>query len=288
MPVFDGELYIEHAIRSVLGQTIGDFELIISDNASSDRTPEICRDLAGADTRIIYSRNSENIGAAGNYNRLFRLATAPYFRWMNADDLCAPDLHEKCLASLERNPHAVLCYGKTTLIDKDGEILEPYEDNLDLRHRSAKERFLGFMGRVGLSNVLYGLMKRSALSRTALMGNGSYPAADINLIGELTLYGQFIELPERLFFRRVHRMASSRDRSDDAVQTDFWTGGRATFTFPHWKQSLACLRAIRRAPLPIMEKLRLQGHILRRMVWIRNVLFEDVSLEMRRLLDRKT
>ena len=89
MPVYNGEAYIEIAIQSVLDQSFGDFELLISDNASTDRTEEICRDFAAQDPRIVYSRNEENIGAAPNYNRLVDVASADYFRWSNADDVLA-------------------------------------------------------------------------------------------------------------------------------------------------------------------------------------------------------
>jgi len=146
MPVYNGESYLEDAIDCVLNQTDEDFVLIISDNASSDRTEEICRGIAAKDRRVVYSRNAKNIGAASNYNHVFELASGPYFRWFNADDLCAPNLHEECLAALEHDPEAVLSYGKTTFIDQDGATTGQYEDHLDLgqdlwnelRYRSMK------------------------------------------------------------------------------------------------------------------------------------------------------
>ena len=87
MPVFNGERYLESAIRSNLNQSYGNLELIISDNASTDRTEAICRDLAASDARIKVHRNDRNIGAAANYNKLFQLASGEFFRWSNADDL---------------------------------------------------------------------------------------------------------------------------------------------------------------------------------------------------------
>ena len=100
MPVYNGEEYIALAIRAVLDQTFSDFELIISDNASEDRTEDICREFASLDSRIRYYRNSENIGTAGNNNRLLELARGEFFRWSNADDLFAPRFHELCLKAL--------------------------------------------------------------------------------------------------------------------------------------------------------------------------------------------
>ena len=74
MPVYNGEQYLESAIRAVLDQTCEDLELIISDNASTDRTAQICNDFAARDSRVRFSRNPDNIGAARNYNRVFELA----------------------------------------------------------------------------------------------------------------------------------------------------------------------------------------------------------------------
>lgn len=93
MPVYNGERYVEESIKSVLAHTFDHFELLISDNGSTDRTAEICQDNASMDSRISLIRNEQNIGASANYNTLVQKATAPYFRWSNADDLLAPTLH---------------------------------------------------------------------------------------------------------------------------------------------------------------------------------------------------
>ena len=73
MPVYNREPYIRAVLDAVLGQTYTDFELIISDNASTDKTEAICREYAARDSRIRYVRNATNLGMAGNYNAAFRL-----------------------------------------------------------------------------------------------------------------------------------------------------------------------------------------------------------------------
>jgi len=269
MPVYNGERYIESAIEATLSQTFGDFELIISDNASTDRTGEICRDFASRDERIRYIRNAENIGAANNYNQLFRESSAEYFRWFNADDDCSEVLHERCFDVLEANPDAVMCYGKTVIIDQSGDVIDHYDDNLDLQQASAVERFLQFRQVVGLTNAIYGLIRRSALANTALMGDSSYPAADTNLMAELVLYGKFIEIPEPLFSRRMHEEASSWNRKDTAAQQTFWSGSGSKFVMPTWKKYIAYLRGINRSPLTRREKKILKRHIYKSMRWQR-------------------
>ena len=257
MPVYNGEPYLSEAIASILCQTMTDFELIISDNASTDGTEDICRRFAREDGRIRYTRNTENIGAAGNYNKVFDLAGGRYFRWANADDLFEPQLHEKCIDVLENNPSAVLAYGKTKLIDDAGRVLRNYEDNLDLRQERASDRFLDFFQRVGLTNVIYGLMRSDAMRKTNLFGDGTIPAVDTRFMAELTLQGQFVEIPQVLFYRRIHDASSSADRADNEKQQNFWKPKGFGFQLPKSRLYLSYLKSIWKAPMSFWEKLRL-------------------------------
>src|SRR5438128_3187989 len=104
LPVFNGEAFLVQVLESILAQTYGDFELIISDNASTDATPDICRVYAARDPRIRYVRNATNVGAARNFNRVFQLSTGEYYKLANADDVCAPTLVERCVAVLDTHP----------------------------------------------------------------------------------------------------------------------------------------------------------------------------------------
>src|SRR4051812_10231830 len=98
MPVYDGANYIRRAAQSILTQDYEDFELIISDNASTDETESICRELAESDGRIRYFRNDTNIGASRNYNKVFQLAKGRFFKWAAHDDECHPSMLRRCVA----------------------------------------------------------------------------------------------------------------------------------------------------------------------------------------------
>jgi glycosyltransferase involved in cell wall biosynthesis len=276
MPVYNGEEYVALAIDSVLSQTFNDFELIISDNASDDRTEEICREFASADPRIRYYRNAENIGAAGNYNRLVELARGEFFRWSNADDLFAPKLHELCLRALRQHPDAVLSYGKTEIIDEFGKTLHLYDDNLHLSQPLANERFQRFFEQVGLTNVIYGLMRTDAVRQTDVFGDGTLPAADISFMAELTLQGSFIEVPEVLFYRRMHSGASSADRDDDERQQNFWRADSSPFKLPKLRQGVRYWRRIWSSKVSVAEKLRLTAYVLRRLIWQRSAVASEL------------
>src|SRR5687768_11755331 len=107
MPVFNGERFIEAALDSVLAQNYGDLEVVISDNASTDDTEEICRSYAAKDDRVRYFRNRINYGIAFNFNNVFRLSSGRYFKWAASDDVCAPDFLSRCVEILDRDASIV-------------------------------------------------------------------------------------------------------------------------------------------------------------------------------------
>jgi glycosyltransferase involved in cell wall biosynthesis len=102
VPVYNGEKYLAAALDTLLAQSFEDFELIISDNASTDCTEEIARAYAARDGRVRYERSGANRGCAWNHNRVFALARGRYFRWAAHDDLCAPTLLARTVELLRR------------------------------------------------------------------------------------------------------------------------------------------------------------------------------------------
>jgi len=260
MPVYNGERFLPQAIESVVTQTFADLELVISDNASTDATADICRAYARRDRRIRYFRNATNIGAARNFNRAFQLSLGEYYKLANADDVSAPELVENCAAVLDTHPEVVLCYAQTTLIDEDGVVIQEYDDGLDLRSTSVVERFRAALQRVRLVNVLQGVVRASTLRRTGL--EGSYLGSDVVLLAELTLYGQFWEIPRRLFFRRLHeRAASSIHRP--VAQLEFIDPSVKGTPLCAWRHQFERMESIRRAPLAPSVKLALLAIVLR-------------------------
>lgn len=117
MPVYNGEPFLRETLDAILAQTFRDFELIISDNASTDATEQICREYAAQDKRISYSRNQQNIGASANFNRVFKLSSGEYFKWSAADDLHASDFLAKCVEILDRDRSVVLCHSQVQIIN---------------------------------------------------------------------------------------------------------------------------------------------------------------------------
>jgi glycosyltransferase involved in cell wall biosynthesis len=254
LPVFNAERYLAEALDSLLAQTFTDFELIVSDNGSRDATEEICRSYARQDGRVLYHRHPENRGAAWNFNYVFHLARGKYFRWAAYDDLCAPTHLERLVEALEQRPSSVvLCYTATRLIDETGAVVDDYDDRLDLRAPTPGRRLVELVRNLRYANPTYGLIRREALSRTRLLG--SYPSADLVLLGELALLGEFHEIPERLFFRRVHpKMSTRAHRTAGEVLAWFDPSRKERHPTVAWRLLREYIRAIWWAPIPWTQR----------------------------------
>jgi hypothetical protein len=203
------------------------------------------------------------------------LANAEYFKLANADDLSAPTLVEKCVAVLDREPGVVLAYGQTTLIDAEGGVLKPYDDRLHLPQPRAVERFDTALRRIGLVNVLQGVMRTAALRQTGLLG--SYLGSDVVLVAELTLYGRFTEVPERLFCRRIHDKSFSSMLSSNRQRAHVDPRLTSRVNFYFWRHCGEYVWAILRAPLPRREKALLLYGVVKRSVASRTTLAHELS-----------
>src|SRR5271163_71461 len=121
MPVYNGENFIQKAIESILAQAFSEFELVVSDNASSDLTREIVRSYQQRDSRIRLVENAQNIGAAANYNVGFMHARGEFLKWCAHDDEIDPGHVAALVAKLDGDAGLALAYGKTICIDEAGQ-----------------------------------------------------------------------------------------------------------------------------------------------------------------------
>jgi len=272
LPVYNGERYLGEAIDAILAQSFGDFELIVSDNASTDATAHIARAAAARDERVTYHRNSQNLGAAANFTVVSRKATAPYFKWACADDRVAPGFLEAALRELDAHPEAVVCYGAVTIIDAEGREIGSHEQGLDLRSPDVSERFLRASTYVGRLNVLQGVVRTDVLARVA--PHGAYQGSDIVLVAELSLHGRIHEISAPMLFRRMHPQAASAAESVEQKMAHLDPNKR--FSTYYWRRSIEHLRAIARAPLPTRSKVRLAARVLRTMIQIRDHLTSEL------------
>jgi glycosyltransferase involved in cell wall biosynthesis len=285
MPVYNGEQFIKEALDSILRQTYRDFELVISDNASTDSTQEICEVYAAQDQRIRYYRNKQNYGAAENYNRVFKLSTGEYFKWASHDDLCAAEFLDKCVRVLENCASVVVCYPKTIVIDENGNHLENVFDDLELHSPRPHKRYEHYHKRFSRHrecNAIFGLIRAKTLNLTSLIGN--YAASDEVLLGELALRGEFSEVPEHLFYRRNHPKMSTRTYSlkERAIWFDPTKEGK--ISLPIWRFFFEQLFSIKRVPMNFYEKIYCCALMGRWALWRWKKLTNELIIVFRNLL----
>jgi glycosyltransferase involved in cell wall biosynthesis len=266
LPVYNGERFLAEALDCLLAQTFQDFEIIISDNASTDRTSEICRDYTRADRRVRYVRNQRNLGAIANCNRVFELSTAPLFKWAAHDDLYREGYLESCVRLLDRNPDVILAHSNTILIDENGEpfafdretgcyidpktgVLQRPDSPAIGDSAVAVERFWQVLAHARWGTLVFGVIRRQFLQQTHLLPN--FAGGDRAVLAELALLGRFQSSRERLFLKRFHANVSWALNQRE-LKNFLSTDGK-----PYWRRSRqlqAFFLAPRGKPIGAREK----------------------------------
>jgi glycosyltransferase involved in cell wall biosynthesis len=265
VPVFNGALYLETAVSSVLAQSFRDLELIISDNASTDATGEIGRALAAADPRVSYRRNAENVGLSGNLNLLVPLARGRLFKWATADDVLRPGYLERCVAALDADPAVVLAYPRTDFVDGDGAPLDLEDPGWNVASTDVYERLRFAIAADHFVNASLGVIRTDALRRTRLMP--PYPGGDYRFMAELAIQGTFVEVPERLYVRRVHGGSTKGNAGNARWLRQHLGGTRPGTRAPLWRLSMDRAGIVARAPIPAGKKVRLFALLARTSVY---------------------
>ncbi len=253
MPVWNAEQTVRSSIECILGQDYRDLELIISDNGSTDATPDILREYAAADPRVRLVLHEQNRGGSANFSCLPPLATGEYFKWQSGDDLLTPQMIGRAVQVLDAAPDVVLAYGKTTMIDEDGAFWRNHEDRLHLRQEQSWRRMHAMVMRRWLCNPLFGLIRTEPLLSTTLLT--PKVSSDVTLLAQLVMLGQFHEMPERMFLRRfAARSCGLGELTKDEVAQWFDPSRMAPRISPSVRVWWDTHVAIAAAPLPVVER----------------------------------
>lgn len=274
MPAYNAEATIRESIASILAQENVDFELVISDNASSDGTWNIIEEFRQRDSRIVAFRQKENIGANGNYSAVFRVARGRYFKWASSNDWCAPRFLCDCLAALENDPASVLAAPSTRLFMESPSDAVDYEGDVAFDDTDAPTRFVRVLSELKLNNLLNGLIRTDALRRTRLIEH--YRGADIVLLGHLALLGPILLLPERHFYRRMDPCTATSLMSEEANLRHHYPKKTARALFQNWRFKAGLTRAVLAAGLRPTSELRALAWVARRAYWDRAHLGRDL------------
>lgn len=260
LPVYNGENYLSESLDALLAQSYTDFELIISDNASTDGTEEICRRYAAMDSRIRYIRQPRNIGAAPNHNVVFAEARGELFKWASHDDLYGKDLLARCVEVLDEHPEVVLCHADMAVLDGAGEIIRIYDYTMATDSPRAPERFRSLLVTDGGDDE-YGVIRSDVLRRVS--PPDSYHNPGRTFIAEIALHGPFRQVPELLYFRRDHPARGDRLPTIPAVcaNLDPRREGQTTIRLVG-AYLLGYVKAIHRAPVSSADRRRCYRHLI--------------------------
>ena len=276
VPVYNGARYLPEALAALQAQTERRWVAVVTDNASTDATPEIVRCAAAADPRIRYHRNAENLGANGNFNRSMALAIetgAPFVKWAAHDDRPLPDYAARCLAALDARPEAVGAHTALRLVDDDG---APYAydaaaggfDDGDggvwawapatqraLAGPGPARRLLRFLRDKPGQWLIYGVFRAEAVRRSRPF---AMPGVEDALCAELLLRGPIAFVDAPLFEQRHHAGSARHLSRRDYIEYE--TGVRpAGPMLPSGGRALAFAQAVAHAPLAPADRLRAWG-----------------------------
>ena len=264
LPVFNGENYLTAALDSILDQTFTDFELVISDNASTDRTADICREYAAKDQRIQYHRNSKNIGGPRNFNQLFEQCESEFFKWAHHDDVLAPNFLARCVEVLESDPSVILVHSKTARIDDEGKVVGAYDHNMRVDAKDPVDRLHDLLMIRHWCFEQFGVFRSSILTRVPL--HGTYVGSDRRFLAEVALLGRWHIIPDYLFYRRQHAQACSNIWPMQARAEWFDPTKAHSINFPYFREAAEYVPALHRVPLSVKTRARCYS-TLSRYVW---------------------
>jgi glycosyltransferase involved in cell wall biosynthesis len=274
MPVYNGARHLPRALDSLLAQTFTDFEIVIADNASTDRTGDICQDYARRDARIRYVRHATNRGAVYNWNFVVEEARGEYFKWASGNDWCAPTLLELGVRALDAEPSVVVVYGRTAYIDDDGAELGIYEHDPEVLDGRPSVRFERMCRELRANNAQSGLIRRDVLLRTGI--ERDFPGGDMGLMSELALHGGFRRLPEVLLYRRLGIESATKFRTAEELRAFLNPASRHVERCVVWRTHWDYVASLRRASLPFSERLSTLGYIARSAWWFRAALWREL------------
>jgi glycosyltransferase involved in cell wall biosynthesis len=295
--LYNGEKFLAAAIESILNQTFKDFELIISDNCSTDRSGDICRYYAARDERIRYYRNDRNMGAGWNLRRVYELATGKYFKQAAHDDMIQQDYLRLCVDALEADDSLVLAHSLTRVIDEAGQFVENYDDGLRTGSFNPVVRARELLLRGRSAYPIFGVIRMEALHK--LPPQGSYTHSARVLLLQLGLLGRYYEVPEYLFISTRHSGQSQwtfperyrakgfrlTRRCGTLPPAEWWDPAKArSLVFPEWRVVREFAFSIAHAPLTPWQQLQCYTLVVRWMARYHRRMGKDLLVAADQLL----
>lgn len=276
LPVYNGQQFLAATIESVLGQTLGNLELIIADNASTDATGEIAASYVRMDRRVRYLRHDRNLGVNRNWSFTAQQSCGKYLKWLSASDSLAPELLAACVDCLEADPTVVLCFPHTQQVDVQGRVLGVFSGDFEVRSADPVERFLQVASRLCINSPMSaGLIRRNAVNAELPLGN--YPGADLVLMAKVALHGRFALLPEALFYRRVGDAHSTAQRSSLQIERLHNPDAARPRRLMETRRLLGHFSAVLTGPISLVDRFRVLVAASRALYWARKEILQELA-----------
>jgi glycosyltransferase involved in cell wall biosynthesis len=265
--VYNGAEFLGATLDSVLAQTFGDYEILISDNGSTDGTPAICEAYAARDARIHTVRFDVNQGPLKNFNRLYELARGRYLKFTPHDDLFDVTYLQKCIAVLERDQSVVACNTLVAMIDEHGTQTKLSDAKLDADMPEPSRRFYALLNNDKCFD-LFSVIRKSALDRMPKPLLASYGHTDGVLLARLGMLGRIHHIPEPLYLNRDYKERSGNKYKTYREYTYFLDPAmRGRIVFPRWRMLIEFLRTPGMFPIETGERMRCYWLVCRWCGW---------------------
>jgi len=249
IPVYNEARFLGETLASLLAQDYPHIEFVISDNASTDETPEICNRAAATDARVRVFRSEVNEGASANFVRCLDEAKGELFLWAGGHDLWSDNMVSQCVEALEANPGAVIAIPESRWVDASSRPLNESASVLDTRGMDPLARVFTLLW--ANMHPVYGVMRISTLRRSGPIPN--FPGADLVLLTRLILQGDFVPAREALWSRRQGRARETyEDRQRRYKSSQFKIGGAM---FPMARLTYELLKTVWSSELALPDKL---------------------------------
>lgn len=251
IPVYNGQEFIRKTIESLIAQTYSSFEIIISDNASTDNTQKICQEYCKIDSRIRYICHKKNMGPAWNFNFVLHKANSEFFMWNSIDDIREPTFLEKNVKALESNKNIVCSMSKAEFYGIEEEL---DSNNLDskLKDFMIKIRSLKPVEIFSLSGtyekkirmclkklrmwVIYGIFRTELLQKHGEFR--PFMGGDLPIILSLSRFGDFHIVDQNL--TKFYGGGISKVRFIDNIR--IMRTSNFEFIFPYYPLTAWCLK----------------------------------------------
>ena len=210
MPVYNGDQYIESSLNSLLKQSFGDFELIISDNASTDKTEDICEAICQIDPRVKYIRQPQTVSAFENFNFVLNTAQTDYFQWAACDDLWDIDWLKSCFDDIKKSDKEIFAFGLLQFINAQGNKIAHAGNDFayPLHSKNPLIRCNGYYlmpESFGKANLIYSLMPTKTVKAiVSSFTESDHPFADVVLVTRIVEALSLQQNNKSHFYKRVH------------------------------------------------------------------------------------